>query len=326
MARNTAEVAKALLMAENIALVCHVSPDGDTIGTALALKLGLEQLGKRVTVFAQDKVPDILRMLKGVQEVRMPETLRDDEHFDLLMPVDVAEKIRVGRCEVLFDRCDRTAQLDHHGTNPLYCDFNSVDGEASATALLAFDTLKMLDVTLDKEIATCLYAAISTDTGNFAYSNTTAEAFDVMSKLMATGLQLNEINRMLFMERSPAQVGLLQRALATMTFHHGGEITSMTLTMRDFEECGALPEHADSIVNYGGAIRGVRMNIMGRETAHGIKMSLRSVRPYSVSGIAQAFGGGGHGQAAGCTVQGDLQEATAQVVEKMCEYLDSLEK
>ena len=220
-------------------------------------------------------------------------------------------------------RCARCVQIDHHGTNPGYCELNAVDGSASATALVARELIGDLGVQMNREISMCLYAAISTDTGNFAYSNTTAEAFHVMSELMDHGLPLSEMNRVLFLERDAAQVKLLQRALSTLTFHADGQVTSMTLTQKDFEECGALKEHADTIVNYGISIIGVKMAMLARETGEGtVKMSLRSLAPISVSGIAKSFGGGGHAQASGCTVDGPMEQAVAAVIKAMKEALD----
>ena len=322
MERNLEEIASAIRAARTVAICSHVNPDGDTVGTGLALRLGLERLGIQVSLFDQDKVPDMLHILPGHELYRSAESIGEDERFDLLLNVDVSDESRMGACRVLMQHADHNAQIDHHGTNPEYCELNTVDGTASAVALVGYDLLKALHVELNREIAMCLYAAISTDTGNFAYGNTTGEAFHVMAELMQYDLPLSEMNRTLFMEKSVAQIRLLQRALATLTFSADNQVTSMKLTMKDFEDCGALPEHADTIVNYGLSISGVKMAVLARETLTGIKMSLRSLAPVSVSGVATRFGGGGHNQASGCTMQGTLDECTARVVEAMCEALD----
>lgn len=321
MVRNLEDIASAIRAARTVAICSHVNPDGDTIGTGLALRLGLESLGIQVSLFDQDKVPDTLRILPGHELYRDAESIGADERFDLLLNVDVSDESRMGACGVLMQHAEHNAQIDHHGTNPDYCELNVVDGTASAAALVGYDLLKTLHVEMNREIAMCLYAAISTDTGNFAYGNTTAEAFQVMAELMQCELPLSEMNRTLFMEKSAAQVLLLQRALATLTFYADSQVTSMKLTLKDFEECGALPEHADTIVNYGLSIIGVKMAVLARETPRGIKMSLRSLAPISVSGVATQFGGGGHHQASGCTMQGTLDACTALVVDAMCKAL-----
>lgn len=321
--RNTQAVADALRLAGSIAIVCHVNPDGDAIGSSLAMKLGLEQLGKQVSVFNSDKVPDNLWMLRDFDTVRTPDSLAQEEVFDLCLVVDVADEGRMGSCNVLLHRAKVTAQLDHHSTNPDFCQVNAVDGTASAAGLLVFEVLKMLGVTLNRDICKCLYTAISTDTGNFAFDNTTAEAFRVMGELMEHGLPLREMNRHLFLERDAAQVLLLQRALASLRFSHKGEVASMMLTHQDFEDCGALPEHADTIVSYAASVRGVKLSVLARDAENGVKVSLRAVAPYQVNGIATSHGGGGHAQASGCTMQGELHQVCDLLTAEMCAYLDA---
>lgn len=316
-------IVEAIGAADSIALVSHVSPDGDTIGSALAVKLGLERLGKRVAVFCQDKVPDNIAFLKGAGEYREPGEA--DGRYDLLMCVDVADELRMGSCAALLQRCDHTAQIDHHGTNPDYAELNCVDAGAPATALVARELLACLGVALDTEMAACLYVALSTDTGNFAFSSTNAEAFRVAAELLDAGLPLGEINRRLFRQRETPQVRLLQRALSSLTFYHGGEITSMVLTKQDFIDCDALPEHADTLVNYGIEILGVRMAVLARETdvPGEIKMSLRAVEPDEVSEVAQSLGGGGHPQASGATMRGTLEDCVARCIGAFEKALES---
>ena len=321
--RPLEKIIDAIAAARSIALVSHVNPDGDTIGSALALKLGLDKLGKATALFCQDKVPDNLAFLRGVDECRAPEDAAG-ERFDLLICVDVADVDRMGRCAALVERCAHTAQVDHHGTNPNYAEDNCVDAEAPATALVVHELLERLGVTVDRDIAACLYVAISTDTGNYAYNSTSAEAFRVTAELLEAGLPLSEINRRLYRQRELPQVRLLQKSLRSLTFHCGGAITSMALTRQDFEACGALAEHADTLVNYGLDIEGVRMAVLARETRNPgeVKLSLRAVEPDSVSEVAQSMGGGGHAQAAGATVHGTtLEECVARCVEAMAKAI-----
>ena len=314
LTRKPSEIAQLIHDAQTIALCSHVNPDGDTVGSVLALKLGLEKLGKQVEVFCQHKIPDTLLMLKGVREFRTAA----EEQFDLLICVDISDISRMGECAALLKQAKRTAQIDHHGTNPCEMEVNSVDAEAPATALLIKQQLDVLGVALDKDIAMCLYAAISTDTGNFAFRSTNAETFRVMSELMECGLPLDEMNRVLFRQKQKPHVKLLGRALNSLQFHAGECVTTMQLTYQDFLDCGALPEHADAIVNYGLEIPGVRMAALGRENADGsIKLALRAVAPDRVDEIARSFGGGGHAQASGCTLEGPLDAAMARVLDAM---------
>lgn len=318
LTRKPEELAQLIREANTIALCGHVNPDGDTIGSCLALKLGLERLGKQVSIFCQDKVPGSLHMLPGVECIRQ----QSDDCFDLLICVDVSDRGRMGDCESLLHQARRTAQIDHHGTNPCYAQVNSVDADAPATALLIKQQLDVLGVAPDRDIAMCLYAAIATDTGNFAFQSTNAEAFAVMSQLMDCGLPLDEMNRVLFRQREKPHVRLLARALSSMAFHTGDCITTMMLTQQDFQQCEALPEHADAIVNYGVDIPGVKMALLARENEDGsIKMALRAVAPVRVDEIARQFGGGGHAQASGCTLEGPIAHAVEQVLHAMQEVV-----
>lgn len=320
--RNPEPVAALIRGAETIALCSHVSPDGDTLGSTLALKMGLESLGKRVSIFCQDPVPAKLSMLPGAEQFRRPEDAAQ-ERFDLLIAVDVSDQARMGTCQSLLAQAAQVAQVDHHGTNPAYAQVNDVDPHAPATSLLVKELLDALHVTITRDMAICLYTAVATDTGNFAFSYTTAEAFSMTSELMGYGLPLSEMNRLLFRQRTPQQLALLSRALNTLAFHENGQITTMRLSQKDFIECGALPEHADAVVNYGVDIVGVKMAMMAREDADGtVKIALRAIEPTRVDGVAFSLGGGGHAQASGCTVDGPLDAAIDTVLSAMKKALN----
>ena len=316
MRRNPEGIAEAIRKAHTVALVSHVNPDGDTIGGVLAMRLILEKLHKEVTLFCDGKVPDSISILPGAELFRVPEGTEGP--FDLLLSIDVSDENRMGRSAALKKNSRTTAQIDHHDTNPLFMDINSVDGTAPAVCLLIREQMKALGVPLNRDIATCLYTGLSTDTGNFAYASTTKECFEVMSELMDTGFDLSEMNRILFRVKPRAQIRLLGRALDSLQFRGNGKIAVMTLTQKDFEECGALSEHADTIVNYGLDTIGTEMCMLAREAAEGtVKFSLRAKEPMCVNDIALLFGGGGHPQASGITMAGPLDEAAAKVLAEM---------
>ncbi len=315
-------VIEAIRLAETVAIACHISPDGDTVGSALAMKLGLEQLGKRVTLVCQDKIPDILAFLPGSDLFRLPEDVQ--EHFDLLLCADISDEKRMGRCILLRDRCKAVAQVDHHGTNTRYADANAVDGGAPANVLIVRELLERLGCTVTAEMALCLAVGLSTDTGHLVYGSTTPEAYHMMGEMVEKGADIAEAYRKLYRERPVRQVKLLARALDTLTFYHGGDITSLHLTRQDFQDCGALSEDAEIIVNYGLDIIGVKMCVFARE-ANGsgdVKLSLRAVAPHNVAQVATRLGGGGHAQAAGATVHMSLDETIRQVVAAMADSLE----
>ncbi len=314
-------VIEAIRTAESIALVSHISPDGDTTCSALAMRLGLTELGKKVTLFCQDKIPEEYHFLPEVENFRTPE--KAEEHYDLLLCLDISDEKRMGRCNSLMAKAAHTAQVDHHGTNTNYCSINFVDSSAPANCLILYELLQRLGCTITKDVALCLAVGLSTDTGHLTYNSTTPEAYRVMGDLAEAGAPIAEAYRRLYRERPPRQVALLVRALHSLTFHDEGRITSIRLTRQDFTACGALPEDAEIIVNNGLDILGVRMCVFAREQADGsVKLSFRAIPPYKVSGVAQSFGGGGHAQAAGASVQLPLDEAIAQAVARMKHELE----
>ena len=316
MKPNPEKIAELIREAQTIAVACHVNPDGDTIGSATAMRLILTAMGKEVTLFCDGKVPDMLSFLPGQELFRDPAGCTGT--FDLMLAVDVSDDKRLGSCVSLLPKCRRTAQIDHHPTNPMYMEVNSVDGKAPATCMLIHEQMKTLGVPLTRDIAICLYTGISTDTGNFAFGSTNAAAFRIMGELMEQDLPLEKLNRHLFRVKSREQTKLLGRALESLTFRGEGKIAVMKLTWADFQDCGALSEHADTIVNYGLDTKGTRMAMLARETEEGeIKFSLRTREPYTVNDIAAQFGGGGHPQASGITMKGTLEEAAEKVLRAM---------
>lgn len=320
--RIPVQMVQALLKAKHILLVCHVSPDGDTVGSAMALKLALQKLDKKVTCACADKIPDMLLFLKGAEQIVGPE---DIPAADLAMAVDISDDKRMGSVLKHFEKAMVTCQIDHHCTNPLFADINAVDGDACATGLLAYELINKLNVQIDMEIARCLYSAIATDTGNFSFSSTSAEAFAIMADLMAYPIHINAMNRILFRQRSRAQTMLLARALKSLTFYQEECVAGMTLSWADFQKCGALPEHSDAVVNFGIDTIGIQVAFLARETEEGdIKFSLRALPPADVSQIAKAFGGGGHALAAGCTLEAPMEEAVARVIAEIETHLAGL--
>ena len=317
-------VMNSIRLSQTVALVCHISPDGDTVGSALALRLGLMELGKTVTLYCQDKIPDVLRFLPGAEEFRMPEEMQ--EEVDLLLCVDVSDEKRMGRCKGLKRMARHTALIDHHATNTRFCEVSMVDGTAPANCLIINELLWRLDCTITPDVALCLAVGLSTDTGNLTYRSTTPEAYHVMGDLLETGAPIADAHRHIYRERPPRQLALLAKALESLEFHYDDRITSIRLTHEDFDDCDALPEDAEIIVNYGLDIKGVHMCVFAREQADGTtKLSLRSVAPYDITGVAQQFGGGGHAQAAGATVFLSLEEAITRVVESMKQELEKTE-
>ena len=314
----------ALKSANSILLCTHVSPDGDAIGSLLCVGLALKTLGKRAVMACHDEVPEKYAFLKDAALVVPPTALANAE-FDLALALDAGDLGRIGDCKEAFFKAPVTAQIDHHATNLRYAAINEVDGGASATGCIVLRLLHALHIELTKDMAECLYTAISTDTGNFCFSNTNEETFSAAEELVKANIDLADLARKIHLMREKEHVQLLGRALSTLHFFEDGRASGMMLSKEDYEAVDAKPEHADKIVNYGLYLDGVYMAYLADERETGItKFSLRALPPCDVSKIAVAFDGGGHALASGCKIKKPLSEACAIMEQAMREQIKAV--
>lgn len=295
---------------DDILFVAHVSPDGDTLGSCLALYQMALQMGKLAQVVCEEPVPTTYRFLPFADSVLPIEGARQT---DAVMCVDCADISRAGRCEPLVAAAKATFNIDHHGTNNNFADGNFVQ-QAAATGELIFQLLQTLRLTLTQDIATCLFAAISTDTGNFAYSNTTPDTFRMAAALAETGIDLSRLNRALFRTVPYSKVMLLGRAIQNIQMFCENRLGMSILTQTDMRECHAMSGDAEGIIDDIRDIDTVEVAVLLRESMDGlVRVSMRSKSIVSVRDIALSLGGGGHRFAAGCTMSLPIQEAADRV-------------
>lgn len=308
--------------ARRVLIATHINPDGDAVGSALALYHGLMAMGKEVTLSCADPVPGKLSFLPGADQFVQAQALQG-RSFDLSFAVDAADAGRIGNMGEVFFQSPVTVQVDHHPTNPGYAMVNEVDGDAAAAGCVVYRLLTAMGCEITAEIAQCLYAGISTDTGNFSFENTDGEAFAIVAELVRAGLPLNEMSRKLFLLKEEAHVRLLGRALQTLRIFGSGKCACMQLTPADYAAAGASGEHSDGIVNYAMNLWGVQMAYLADEKEDGmVKVSLRALPPNNVAQVAQKFGGGGHVLAAGCRYKSTLKEMCAALEKEMCSQLE----
>ena len=311
------ELLSAIRNAGSILLIPHISPDGDTIGSTLALRMLLVRLKKQVVIVAQDMPPRNLSFLPDIYCVRLYDEVIANVPITpdmLAISVDVSSDERLGKALELFNRIPNNAQLDHHPTNPGFAKLNVIDDHASASAVLVYRLFEAFGLPLQREEAICLYTALSTDTGNFVYQNTTAEVFHIMQKLMEAELPIATYARILFRCKEKEHIALLGKALPTMRYLCDGEIAGMHVTAMQIREAGATSANADGVVDYAIDAEGVKIAYFARETEDGcIKCSLRAIRPYRVDQVAEKFGGGGHQLAAGCLLDGPMEQALLKI-------------
>jgi len=303
---------------DDILLIAHVSPDGDTLGSSFALYGALLELGKHAQVVCEDPVPAIYRFLPYSDQLIAPEQAKPAE---AVVCVDCADVARAGRCEPLFHAAKATLNIDHHGTNDRYADENFVQ-KAGATGELVYNVLASLKVSLNKNIASCLYAAITTDTGNFSYSNTTPDTLRIAAELLDVGIDLPYLNQRLFRTVPYHKMRLHALAVTKAQLYEYGRSGVSALTLADIASCGATGEDTEGIIDSIRDIDTVEVAALLRESEDGqIRVSLRGKTSADVSCIATKFGGGGHKLAAGCTLKPPIEEAARLILESAKELL-----
>ena len=301
--------------AKRLALISHISPDGDTVGSTLALRLAFLSLGKEVDVICDGEIPEHIRFLKGADCYIRPEQATG--HYDTVISIDGSDRSRMGAAEYLFDAADVRLVIDHHATNLDYGDVNFVRRGESACCLLAYEAIRALGVPIDKEMATCLLLGMSTDTGHFQYPATSPETLIAAGELMRCGANISLLTRKLYRTQPMSRVHLARVVYNKMSFALDGRVGVVKLTKQDFAETGTTPDQADGMVNHALEIEGVRMAVLASERDDGVKMSLRAIEPDDVSGVAFHLGGGGPAQASGCLIDAPMDEAVDMILAEM---------
>lgn len=292
----------------------HVSPDGDSIGSTLAVVRTLRAAGYEAWAVGVDPVPRIYHFLAGWDTLFVPwEQVTGD--WDLGVFLDCGDRERVGAAAPVLDRCRVTLNIDHHATNTLYGDYYWVDGSAAACGEQAYRLLKQLGHPIDRDAAIALYTALVTDTGSFAFNSVTPETHRIAANLVAAGVRPYDVAQEIFENDSPERVRLMAAALGTLSLHAGGRVATVKVTQAMLAASGAQPEDVDGLVNHARAVRGVEVAALLRETEDGtVRVNLRSRRTVDVARLAQQFGGGGHARAAGCTLAAGIDTALARIV------------
>jgi phosphoesterase RecJ-like protein len=290
----------------DILLIAHVSPDGDTLGSSFALYGALRAMGKHVQVVCEDPVPNTYAFLPFSNTLIPPEQAQPAE---AVICVDCADVARAGRCEPLFHAAKSTLNIDHHGTNESYAAFNYVK-KSAATGELIYRLLTELKCPVDRDVASCLYAAIATDTGNFSYSNTTPDTFRVSAELLDVGIDLPDLSRRLFRTIPFHKLKLQALAIDKTRLYEDGRIGIAYVTLDEIASCGAKTEDTEGIIDLIRDIASVEIAVFLRESEDGaVRVSLRGKTCGNVSKIATQYHGGGHKLAAGCTLQTPIAQA-----------------
>ncbi|MCR5610903.1 MAG: bifunctional oligoribonuclease/PAP phosphatase NrnA [Clostridiales bacterium] len=293
-------------------LITHVSPDGDTLGSALAMYLLITGMGKKAEVVCDEPVPRIYSFLPCADRVVLPD---DAKGYDCVITCDCADIQRFRKTERLFRTAKHTMLIDHHFTNRGYADVNLIVPDAAAACEIIYDLYRFMDKPIAGDAAVCLYTGIVTDTGNLTYSNTTPKCIRMVADMYENGLNITEINRYIYRTVPYSKTRLQGFVLSNMKLEHDGKIGVATLTVAEMEGFGATNEDCEGIVDKVRDVDSVRVAVFIREGRDGtFKVSLRSKECADVAKIANKYGGGGHPAAAGYTSHDPLSTTIANVL------------
>jgi phosphoesterase RecJ-like protein len=314
-------IGRVLREYHRFAILSHVRPDGDAIGSQLALALSLKELGKEVRVWNEDGMLEKYSFVPEAKLLIKPPSVPEDT--DVAIALDTAIQNRLGTTLAAIRSAKIWINLDHHPSNPGYGDISYVDPNAPATGQIIFDLIKSQNLPLTREIAENLYVAISTDTGSFQYPNTTAYTFEVAAELVRAGVDIGRVSQQLYENYPRRRSELLRELLATMRFDAGGRIASFSLSLNLARKLGILPEDNEGFIDHLRAIRGVVVAVFFEELPEGrVRVSMRSkTQAVDVRAICERFGGGGHVLAAGARVRGTLEEVKTQILEAVCDVI-----
>lgn len=320
MNKTYKEIAEVLDKAQKILIYSHVSPDGDALGSSVALCRALRLRGKEAFVLVDEELPLNLAFLDNGYCTEDQEVIENPE---LSICVDCGDVTRFPDREKKFIQAPVSVCIDHHHTTKQFCDYNYIDPNASATGELIFDLLKEMGTEPDTEIGEAIFAAITTDTGNFQYSNTTRRAFEIMAELCDWGVDMNKVSVEIYENIRIERKIIESMAFSTLQLICGGKAAIAFVTEKMIEESGAFSEETENVIKMLRSITGVEyaafLKEKGPET---VRLSLRAKSFGDVAVIAEKFGGGGHIKAAGATISMPIEKAVEAVI---CELEKAIE-
>jgi phosphoesterase RecJ-like protein len=318
-----AEIGNALRAHQRFVVLSHVRPDGDALGSQLALALSLQKMGKEAKAWNEEGMLEKYSCLPRSEMLVQPPS--EPEDFDVAIALDTATQNRLGTAAQAVRHAKLWINIDHHGSNPRYGDLVYVDPDSPSTAQILFELMKSEQLPMDRAIAENLFAAISTDTGSFQYPNTSARTFEIAAELVRAGINVGRLSQQLYESFPRRRIELLRSVLDTMQFEADGKIAYFSLSLKVAREIGAIPEDNEGLIDHLRAVQGVIVAVFFEELTDGkVRVSIRSKSEAAdVSAVCLKFGGGGHKLAAGARVPGTLAEVEQRVLKEVRDLVDS---
>ncbi len=299
--------------AESIVILTHENPDGDAIGTGLALYNALKQYGKNPDIIVPE-YPRVFGFLPGAEEIKEESNI---EKYDLAISVDCATIKMLNGFVNYFENAKVKVCIDHHSTNTMFGDINYVNPDSPACAQILLVVLNYFKMEITKDIGTCILTGIITDTGGFKYSGVNAETFEFVAWLLNRGVNVSKVYRKVLQTKTRANFELNRIAANRLEFFEDGKVAFTYITKEDEEKVDAGTGDHEGIVEIGRDIEGVEVSIFLRQTDKGCKVSMRSNEYVNVSDVCLLLGGGGHIRAAGATIQCSIEQAKEKILRQI---------
>lgn len=318
---SLAEIAAILKNCKTAAICCHVRPDGDALGSGLALTGALENAGKTVYMLCEEQPPERLCLFPAMQNTFQSLPIKLNE-LDLFIVVDSADVTRIGVFAAQFSAFKgKTLNIDHHVSNPKYAKYNYVVSDSTATCEIMPEILEAAGFEITKEIADLLALGLLTDSGNFSHRDVSAKTFTVAAKLRECGADICDIGYEMFTRQTKPRAVLYAKVLSGMRFALDDKLVFLTVTQSDFEATGTDKSHTEGFVDFPLSIDGVEVSVSLMEVKKNqYKASLRS-RRVNVNAVAERFGGGGHVLASGCMLFGEYEEVIERLTHAVYQQL-----
>ncbi len=318
------KVIDALKQKDDFMITAHVNPEGDSVGSQIALFGILEKMGKNVVMVQQDPVPDNLRFLRGSGSV-MRELPGDFVPRTLIM-LDCPVRERAGKVQRSLSGEEFTINIDHHVSNEYFGDVNWVESGMSSAGEMIYNIAVEMGVEITEEVAEALYTAILTDTGMFNYENTSRATHEAAGHLLSRGVRPNMVHRGIYESKSPEEIRLLGKVLSTLELFETGAVAIISMTRQMCREEKVDIPSTDEFINFPRAVKGVEISVFFKEDSSfegRVNVSFRSSGKCDVNSLAARFGGGGHPKASGCVIEGSIEIAKAAVLSAVKDVLES---
>lgn len=319
--KNFDDIAELIRNAKTIGVASHIRPDADALGSTIAFALWLKACGKDVTAWNEEGCTTKFQYLPGYDIIALP--AKTPKKFDLFVALDTSVKNRLGSVLEGIDPSTPLLNIDHHISNEIYGSMNYVDPTTPATGQILLEFFRHVGANITRDMATNLFAAISTDTGSFQYAGTNERTFEAGSFLISAGVDVAGLSRLMYDNLPRRRFELLRHALNTTEFYCEDRIATFSLTLADVDKLKVLPEDNEGIIDHLRAIEGVEAAVFFEELPDNkVRISSRSKdKKIDVCKVCRVFGGGGHPMASGARMEGSLEKAKEQFLKVLSDEI-----